>query len=406
MLNKKSSVAKWVGLFGLWLCLATPWRSGAAEVAASARDAFRAQSWHCWHRDVQDAIEAAGGNSTQLVAVARSVLSTPAPFGGGELLDFRRVAPGMVPWLLEELSHPFDARAFYSLILALGQIGPDAKDAISQLRKNLEIKQQSESIKIPLRIALVNLGYRPLDLMQSISIDLMSQELVNQETAQNIVLRSMAIVGARDWLDNSMARRIASLTGAGGSTPFFAILALGAAGTNAVAALPALEELEQRARVGKADSNLRRVIGLARYRIDPAHPKAVLRANVSYLGARSEATDGLVTMWIVYTLVDDAMTQAIVELLADSEDRVRYGAASLLAFVGRPAEKAAPRLLELVRESQLPQVKMLAAFALGPVAGANQIAELRTLLAQAPDAELKKVLGNSLRMIQHELLEK
>lgn len=384
----------------VWLLVALA--PGFARAASAP--AFKDQNWFCWHREVQDGLEAASGNVTQIVACARAALATPAPFGGGELLDFRGVPACVATQLFDEVLQKGDVRILNSVVLHAAQTGPAAADLIPIFRKHAELGGQSPILTIPMRVALANMGHRPSALLHAIAEDINTRGKLGDESTQNYVLRCLAAAGVQGWMDNMLARQIVGLGEASGNTGLFALLALGTAGTNSSAALPFLEKLEEKARTGKADSGLRRVLGFTRYRIDPERPKDILRANISFWGARTDPSDGAVMMWIIYTLMDDEMRERVIGLLADPDDRVRYGAASVVAYIGRPAAKAVPGLIALVREAQVPQVRMICSLALGTTAAKTDVPELQKLLAQEKEEAVKKILANSLHMIKHELL--
>jgi hypothetical protein len=282
-------------------------------------------------------------------------------------------------------------------------MGPEAKAAIPVLQRRLEQTELTELRKIPLRVALANLGFRPAELLAHITVDLDATNCIPTESVQAITLRAMAFSGAKDWVKDDLARHVARLLNAKGDIPFLAILALGAAGTNASVAKDTLARWEAKAPGTIDGGGWQRCLGFARYRVDPAHPSEALRGSLARHGSKNlDHTDGVLLMWMSYVFVDEDLLAQLVAALGDRDDQVRLGVMRFLLFVGRPAAKAAPRLFELTRQSRDEQVRLSAFAALGAIAEQGNVAELEACLRKESEERVQAAIQNAIHLLKHE----
>jgi len=93
----------------------------------------------------------------------------------------------------------------------------------------------------------------------------------------------------------------------------------------------------------------------------------------------------------------EKITTPVVALLANEEEGVRYGAARLIARIGRRAAAAAPKLIELLNDPVVP-VQIAAADALGSIGpAAKRATGVLAKKVEADDVDLARAATRSLR---------
>jgi HEAT repeat protein len=304
----------------------------------------------------------------------------------------------IVPSLLEMLRQtPSQDPAWNTLALSLGRMGPDAKEAVPELRRMMEDRRQEDEQQILLRTVLAAIGWTDADNEAKLS-----QWVRTRSKEGRSVVSILAVVGAQHWPGkDSVALLSPWFDGKPSEESAMAALALASLGTNAA---PAAAEIQRcLAHVDEQWSTLRIIYGTALARIlqpRSTAQKSAYRDMLSYLGEAGNHTDWAALSMVAHTLVDSNLFAQTITLLGDSKPAVAQGATRMLSELGKQSDVAGPKIIALLRKAKREDARREElARALGFVLSATKIRSLEQVLAAEKDEEVRESLENALLVV-------
>lgn len=333
-------------------------------------------------------------------------MSASLPFlgPGMNLCDFAPEAGKLLPWMMAQLAVDTNSAKIPILVPAIARQGLAAKAAIPVLLELLHKPETKEVDKITLRIALANLGHRTAELLARISSDLDNTNGAPYNSAQMQTLRALGYAQANDWIAPTVCTQLTRMLPNMKDTSTFALIALGAAGTNAQTALPELIRVK-RAYVGPEFYGLHAWLNMAAYRMDPAHPRAYLQETLSILSTNFNHTDGILCLLAGSVFYDDNLLNELLELGKNWHSPTGRLAMGFLAYIGRPASAIVPHLLDCAQNSPDEDQRRDAICILGCIADPAAVDKLQALLEKEESDTVKKALQGSIGMLRHEIRE-
>jgi len=312
----------------------------------------------------------------------------------------------IVPAILEGLRGPPPTIGIPDpLMLSLGRMGPEAKEAVPELRRMLADENRDEEERILIRTVLAAIGGGDADNQAKLQQWLRTRSEQGQK-----VVSFLALIGAQHWPDKEACTLLLPwFDGKPSEESANAALALASLGTNAA---PAATEIQRRLNhVDEQWATLRILYGTALARIfqpGSAAQKKAYRDMLSYLGEAGNHTDWAALSMVAHTLVESNLVAQTVNLLGDAEDSIAHGAVRMLAELGKPSSLAASKMITLLRKAKTKDFsREEAAYfsrdeiarALGFVLPATDIGQLEQVLAAEKDYEVRKGLENALCVV-------
>jgi HEAT repeat protein len=278
----------------------------------------------------------------------KELLNATRPQDGGLLLALRRIGPPAVPGLAKALTDK-SVVVRMQAVLALGEIGPAAKEAVPELDKRLDDMTESPLVVVESAVALIRCGGKG-------------------EKAFNIF--------AIAFKSSNPADRA------------YIVAALARLGRRTREGLPMLAEA-----LGDKDEQVRKiaaaVLGALGPAAKPAIPAMAARLGDESLQLRSNVAEALARLGPAAVGAAPALAKA----LKDSDASMGATAARALGAIGPAAKDQAGALAEVTGDAKTPtEVRVACAeamAAIGPGAKAASASALTALLG-SPDRELRR----------------
>jgi HEAT repeat protein len=304
----------------------------------------------------------------------------------------------IVPSILEALrqTQP-QSQAWDTLMLLIGRMGPNAKEALPELNRMLREDKQGEEHEILIRVVLAAIGSEDTDNQAK----LVQWLRTRSKPGQNL-LRILALIGAKDWPGiNSVDALLPWLGDQPSDESVSAALALASLGTKAA---PATTNIQRcLSGVDEHWSTLRIIYGTALARIFPpasADQKEAYYNMLKYLGEAGNHTDWAALSMVAHTLVDSNLVLQTIQLLGDANSTMVQGAIRMLSELGNPSGIASSNMIALLRKTKRgAPFRLEIARALAFVLPFTEIAVLEDLLKTEEDREVRERLEQALVVV-------
>jgi len=381
---------------------------GNYDLPNSLQDALKSQNRIIQHCAIQHCIAFISQNTNKYFPVvnllrANGITSIPRT----EYMEISKITELLIPWLIEKLNKKRPNEDREDELLCLGRIGVDAKAAIPHLINSLNSSDIDEKNRIITRIVLANIGFHPPQILNQISADLGSSQIIKSaqkypaNITYSVALDAIAYTHVKDWLTDKMIQQIMQLISKDGDIPIKVILILGAItkGNNHV--IQTLEKWDSMAKTEDRWVELRRVTGFARYKLELNNRHKYLSDGLKMLGQDTLTHEnyGLIEM-INSTVMDHELVQHLFERLEDNDPEVRLGALRFLACIGLPAKKAVPRLFELSKNDPNSEIRGTAFMAIGIIADIEMIAEMEKCIQTEIEEDIRECIKTNTDLLK------